>query len=132
MNNVFIHSTQFTQHSSLLIFRQFRLSLKCSQSRRLNNYTLCSIGNCGGNYPISNTTRFVIHAILMNPVPVTEKSLEVKFARETLQKTPQRFVQNSAQSFEVAISTQNFTHDVSHRRARCTRSNFQEQRQGFV
>ena len=56
MNNVFIHSTQFTQHSSLLIFRQFRLSLKCSQSRRLNNYTLCSIGNCGGNYPISNTT----------------------------------------------------------------------------
>ena len=56
MNNVFIHSTQFTQHSSLLIFRQFRLSLKCSQSRRLNNYTLCSIDICCGNYPISNTT----------------------------------------------------------------------------
>ena len=50
----------FTQRNlrsiALLIFRQFRLSLKCSQSRRLNNYTLCSIGNCGGNYPISNTT----------------------------------------------------------------------------
>ena len=50
----------FTQRNlrsiALLIFRQFRLSLKCSQSRRLNNYTFCSTGNCGGNYPISNTT----------------------------------------------------------------------------
>ena len=33
-----------------------RLSLKCSQSSRLNNYKDCSIGNCGGNEPISNTT----------------------------------------------------------------------------
>ena len=38
MNNVFFLSTQLTQHSSLLIFRQFRLSLKCSQSRRLKIY----------------------------------------------------------------------------------------------
>ena len=52
----------FTQRNSssiaLLVFRQFRLSLKCSQSRRLNNYKhlVVSVFAAVFPYPISNTT----------------------------------------------------------------------------